>query len=104
MKQLVLSLVLILAGPASVLANTITAKINGMVCAFCAQGIEKKFKSEDSVKDVKVDLDAKTVKIDLKTGAKMSIEKIKKIIVGAGYEVQSIDGTSPNKVADSEPN
>lgn len=104
MKKLSVFVLFLLIGQGPILANTITAKINGMVCAFCAQGIEKKFKSEDSVEKVKVDLDAKTVKIDLKTGAKMDAETVKKIIVGAGYEVESIDVASPKQVTDTGSN
>jgi len=45
MKQTIVTLALLIVGPGSLFADTITAKIHGMVCAFCAQGIEKKFKA-----------------------------------------------------------
>lgn len=95
---------ILLAMPACVFAETVTAKINGMVCAFCAQGIEKKFKSEESVKDVKVDLDSKLVTIEVKEGAKLSEDKLRKIIVGAGYKVEKIESLKTPQIAESDAN
>ena len=49
MKKIVL-LALLLASPALAGASQITATVNGMVCAFCAQGITKKLNAEPAVK------------------------------------------------------
>lgn len=97
MKSIFLGVVLVLT-PYALFANSLTVTINGMVCAFCAQGIKKKFESESAVKDVDVDLDHKIVKIDLKKNESLDPERIKKIVVDAGYELEGIQTSeSPQK-------
>lgn len=60
--------------------------VKGMVCAFCAQGIEKKFKKEPEVEKVSVSLENKYVKLTFKDGKKLSNDKITEILKDAGYE------------------
>lgn len=60
-------------------------KVKGMVCAFCAQGIEKNFNKRDEVKNTKVDLDNMEVFVELKKGKILREEVIKKIVVDAGF-------------------
>ena len=48
---------------------SVTILVKGMVCSFCVQGVEKKLRQLKSVSDVRVDLEAKKVKVWLaKTG------------------------------------
>lgn len=68
----------------------VTVKVKGMVCSFCAQGIEKNFGQHKSVKSTKVDLDKMEVTIDLKPGASLSEKEIAKIIVDAGFSYEGI--------------
>lgn len=72
------------------LAGQIHVGVNGMVCAFCANGIEKTFKKEDAVESVKVDLDKKQVSITTKTDKDMEDAKVKELITKAGYTVTEI--------------
>lgn len=65
-------------------------KVNGMVCSFCAQGIEKKFKAREEIAAVSVDLDTKTVDLQFKDGKSMGDDEIKKMIQASGYDVVSI--------------
>jgi mercuric ion binding protein len=75
----------------SVMNGKILVSVNGMVCSFCAQGIEKKFKAQKSVETVAVDLDNKKVTLQLKKGETISDETIKEIITNeAGYELVKI--------------
>lgn len=60
--------------------------VKGMVCAFCAQGIEKKFTAQPEVSKVEVSLANKYVKLNFKDGKKLSKEKITEILKDAGYE------------------
>ena len=57
-----------------------------MVCAFCAQGIEKKFMAQKEVSNVEVSLENKFVKLTFKDGQTLSKEKISEILKDAGYE------------------
>jgi len=70
---------------------SLTQKIEvlGMVCAFCAQGIEKSFRATDSVDDVFVSLENYFVAIESKDG--LDNEFITKVINDAGYDVQKIE-------------
>ena len=73
-------------------------EVNGMVCAFCAQGIEKSLNNIDSTKDVFVNLDEGFVILESQSEG-VAEEKIKKIIVDAGYDVTQIsliDDTADN--------
>ena len=45
--------------------NTVTIVVNGMICSFCAQGIEKKLANHQSVNHVNVDLENKKVTLSL---------------------------------------
>lgn len=71
-------------------AETIKVEVNGMVCSMCAQGIEKKFKKLDVVKNIKVDLDTKVVQIDLLENQSLDDEVVTKFITEAGYNISSI--------------
>ncbi len=71
--------------------QTIKANVNGMVCAFCAQGIEKKMRALIQTKDVYVNLKQRVVAIELKEGQNLSNDTVKDLIKDAGYEVTSIE-------------
>lgn len=71
-------------------AGQIHVGVNGMVCAFCANGIEKTFKKEAAVEDIKVDLENKLVTIKTKDSQDLDDGKIKDAITKAGYTVTSI--------------
>ncbi len=71
-------------------ADTINAKVNGMVCAFCAQGIEKKLRANNATQDVYVSLENKLVAIALKSGQTMTDDTVKQVITDAGYAVTDI--------------
>ena len=71
--------------------QTIKANVNGMVCAFCAQGIEKKLRALTQTQDVYVNLKQRVVAIELKEGTTLSTDKVKTIIKDAGYDVTSIE-------------
>ena len=72
-------------------ADTIKASVNGLVCAFCATGIEKTFKAEAAVDTVHVDLDSKLVTIITKPKQKLDDETVTKLITDAGYSVVGIE-------------
>jgi cation transport ATPase len=87
MKKLLIAVTLGAAAFAAQAGQSIKAEVNGMVCAFCAQGIEKKMKAQASTKDVYVDLKKKVVAVELKDGQTMALDKFKAEIKDAGYDV-----------------
>ena len=58
--------------------------VNGMVCDFCARGIEKTFMKSASVKKVDVDLEVGKVLIAYSSDTKISFEDIKEKITANG--------------------
>ena len=92
MKKLLLLTILLF----SLNSNAVTKKIEvlGMVCAFCAQGLEKSFKSEKNIKDVFVNLENYFVAIESKDGKVIDDELITTIITEAGYDIKKIEVVS----------
>jgi mercuric ion binding protein len=86
-----LTIVMSLSLSAVTYADTIKATVNGMVCGFCATGIEKTFKARPEVKTVTVDLEKKLVTVTTKEGQTIDDAKLKKLIANAGYSVVAID-------------
>ena len=93
MKKLLLSTLIsaTLFSQMAFATQTIKANVNGMVCAFCAQGIEKKLRALSQTKDVYVNLKQRVVAVELKDGQTLSNEIVKDIVKKAGYEVISIE-------------
>jgi cation transport ATPase len=90
MRYLILTLVVALSFSAAASAETIKASVNGMVCAFCATGIEKTFKAQPEVQTVNVDLQKKLVTIQTKEGQTLDEAKLKRLITNAGYSLVTI--------------
>lgn len=60
--------------------------VKGMVCAFCAQGIEKSFKKQPEVEKIKVSLENNFIVITFKDGQIMPHFRIAALLKDAGYE------------------
>ena len=101
MKMQIFVLMIGLFGSLSNFAESkeISVAVKGMVCSFCAQGIEKKFGAEDSVAKVAVNLDQHLVSLNLKEGKEIDDARIEKLLKDAGYTVDKIDrgGKAPAK-------
>jgi copper chaperone CopZ len=80
----------LLAVAASSTAETIEMTVNGLVCAFCAQGIEKKLKKFPATVEVIVNLEHRLVAVALKDGQDISDADLRKALTDAGYTVKSI--------------
>ena len=84
---------------AVVAAESVKATVNGMVCAFCAQGIEKSLMKMPQTKAVFVDLKKKIVAVEAKDGQTLDEKKITAEIKDAGYDVVKLE-TVPQSVED----
>src|SRR5262245_2146060 len=91
MKKLFVLLMMSLSFSAA--AETIKAKVEGLVCAFCGSAIEKKLRANAATEDVFVSLEHKVVAVSLKEGKQFSDVDFKTQIVDAGYQVKSIERT-----------
>ena len=90
MRNIVLTLIILTTLTGSALAETIHTTVNGMVCAFCATGIEKTFRKQPEVASVKVDLPKKLVTITTKPRKTLSDAKIKEVVTYSGYSMGNI--------------
>ena len=72
-------------------ARTVTVRVNGMVCDFCARSLTKVLKRDDNVEDVAISLEDKTVTILLAEGGAMDDAAVEKAVKNAGYNVASIE-------------
>ena len=90
-KLFTVAIVLSLLSDVAFATQTIKANVNGMVCAFCAQGIEKKMRALSQTKDVYVNLKQRIVAVELKDGQTLSNDTVKDVIKNAGYDVTSIE-------------
>jgi mercuric ion binding protein len=68
----------------------IEVTVKGMVCAFCSQGITKKF-NEEKVKSVNVSLEKHLVTLELNDNQKIENAKIEQILKDSGYGVEKIE-------------
>ena len=90
MPKYLLSLIITFGLSAAVSAETIRTTVNGMVCAFCATGIEKTFRKQPEVDTVKVDLANKLVTIKTKPGKTLSDARVKGVVAYSGYTMEKI--------------
>jgi cation transport ATPase len=71
--------------------ETIKMQVNGLVCAFCAQGIDKKVRALPQTQDVYVNLKQKVVLVEEKEGQVISDVDLTELVKKAGYTVVKIE-------------
>ena len=72
-------------------AKILVVSVKGMVCDFCARGIEKTFKRDSNLLKIDVDLNSGMVLIAYKATAKIDESSIAMKIRDNGQEVVKID-------------
>lgn len=86
---------LLLPALAEARPTTIEVAINGMVCSFCAQGIERKLRSLPATESVRVDLEQRLVSLTLKPGGVIADAQLRRLIRDAGFDVRQIQRIPP---------
>jgi mercuric ion binding protein len=97
LMNLVIATVLLGLSQASLASMKVT--VNGMVCSFCAQGIEKSLLKMGSTKAVLVDLKNKVVVVEPKDGKTLNEKEVRQEIIDSGYDVVNVE-TIPQTVAE----
>lgn len=92
-SKLVLALALALGFATNADARSLRIEVNGLVCAFCADGITRAFTKEDAATEVFVSLENKLVAVQLKDGADIADATATKLLTDAGYTVVDIQRT-----------
>lgn len=93
MKKLLLLVPALLLASVVARAETIEMKVYGMVCGFCAQGIEASLRKNPATVDVVVSLEKKLVVVKTKDGEDIADPDLKKAIADAGYDMKSVART-----------
>lgn len=75
-------------------ADTIELKVYGLVCGFCAQGIEKTLRKNPATEDVVVSLENQLVAIGTREGQDIPDAELTKALTNAGYDVKAISRTA----------
>jgi copper chaperone CopZ len=88
LKPIVIALALSAATVST--AATIEMDVNGLVCAFCAQGIEKKLRAFPATSDVVVSLEERLVAVSTKEGQDIPDDELRRALTDAGYTVNGI--------------
>lgn len=91
LSQHLVAVLLAVGTTSSFAATSIKASVNGMVCAFCAQGIEKRLSKLPATKAVFVDLKQKVVAVEARDGQVLDARVITAEIVDAGYDVTKLE-------------
>ena len=79
--------------------------VNGMVCSFCAQGIEKRLKAVRGIQAVHIDLSKGLVEVTARSGSSLDAATLKQAVRDAGYDVRRIDLAAPaGAAATAKPN
>ncbi len=79
-------------------ASSLKLQVNGMVCSFCAQGIEKRLKALPDTGAIFIDLRNKVVAVESKAGQTLDAERVAGEVREAGYDVVGSQ-TVPQTVA-----
>jgi copper chaperone CopZ len=88
-----IGLIAALVFSANTFAATIELTVNGLVCGFCAQGIEKTLRKNAATSDVFVSLESRLVAIATKPNADIADEVLRMALKDAGYDVKAISRT-----------
>jgi copper chaperone CopZ len=74
-------------------AGTIEMKVYGLVCGFCAQGIEKTLRKNPATADVVVSLEHKLVAVATRDGQDIPDAVLTQALTDSGYDVKGITRT-----------
>jgi len=93
MKKSILTILVLSLLNSAAGAGTIEMKVYGLVCGFCAQGIEKTLRRNPAVEDVVVSLENQLVAVSTRADKDVSDAELRKALTDSGYDVKAIDRT-----------
>lgn len=100
MNKIIFSLIASVSLMASVATaeEIATLQVSGVVCSFCAQGIQKRFQQTGVVKSVNVDLDKHEVSLEFVENKTLSDAEIGSLLESAGYNLLKVQRSAkPNE-------
>lgn len=93
MKKRCLMMVTIALAAGVARADTIEMKVYGLVCGFCAQGIDKTLRKNPATADVYVSLENQLVAVATVPGKDITDPELRKALTDSGYDVKAITRT-----------
>lgn len=71
--------------------SSIFVNVKGMVCDFCARGLEKGFGKRNEVENINIDMSNNLITINLKADATLDDETITELVKSNGISVEHIN-------------
>ena len=71
-------------------AASIVVTVDGMVCSFCVQGLERTMLRMEAIEKVVLDLEAKTMSLWTQKGLDVSDETLRSEIKASGFDAREI--------------
>ena len=85
MKSLLIPVfMLILLAPGAASARTLEIEVHGLTCAFCVDSLERAFRKIESVRDIRISLQHKKLRL-VTSGELPTDETIRRTILDAGF-------------------
>lgn len=89
-----LTLMLALGATAVASADTIEMTVHGLVCGFCATGVEKTLRKNPATQDVVISLEHRLVAVTTRPGTDIADDALRQALQDAGYDVKAIVRTN----------
>lgn len=90
MKRMMMALMIAALSVQPAAASEIKARVKGLVCAYCAQGLKKAFSKVENIEHVMVDLDAGLVTLHTKGTTDVDDATITSIVTDAGFTLSDV--------------
>jgi len=71
--------------------QTIAVEVHGLVCDFCARGLEKTMDKVEHIEAFSIDLDSSIMTLQLKKGIMLDDDAITRLVEDAGYSAGKIE-------------
>ncbi len=71
-------------------ADTIEMTVHGLVCGFCATGVEKTLRKNPATQDVVISLEHRLVAVTTRPGTDIPDATLRQALQDAGYDVKAI--------------
>ncbi len=91
LMTLVFAVLVSFSAVAESVPRTIELQVNGLVCAFCAQGISKRLGKLDATAEVFVSLENGLVAVALKPSQDIADDTLRSELTEAGYSLRAIE-------------
>mgnify|MGYP001278944896 CR=1 FL=1 len=88
--RILLAASLLALAPAIWAGQTYKLRVDGLACAYCAYGIEKKFMRTDGVQAVDIDFEQGLVLVSTEDGVHFAEEDLRRWVNDAGFTLRGV--------------